>query len=89
MVAMEAQYGSLSRGMLAAHKQMRDQQRVRAAAQHCTDEPSTDVSGRTDVKRQPRGAFTTLRGGLQQLVDGLEAKLEPRWVHRSTPVERL
>ena len=90
LVDMEAQYGSLTRGMLAAHKKMRAQTQARAAAQNQIATPSTGVaSGRPETKRPARGVFTTLRGGMQQLVDALEAKLEPRWLHRSTPVEAL
>ncbi len=34
----------------------------------------------------PRGIFTTLRGGMQQLIDALEARLDPAWIRRSTPI---
>ena len=90
LVDMEAQYGSLTRGMLAAHRQMRAQMQVRAAAQKQAAAPSTGAaSAKSEGKRPARGVFTTLRGGMQQLVDALEAKLEPRWLHRSAPVEAL
>ena len=78
LVEMETKYGSLTRGMLAAHRQMR----ARAASLGGT---KNQGNGRT----APRGIFTTLRGGLQQLVDTLEARLEPAWVRRSTPVNGL
>lgn len=84
LVEMETQYGSLTRGMLAAHKQMRAKMAaMRAAAgngngSHGTSKPSG-----------PRSIFTTLKGGLQQLVDALEARLSPDWVRRSTPVSAL
>jgi len=74
MVEMEAAHGSLVRGMLAAHRKMR------AAVQ-----AKTPAAG--DGK--PRGIFTTLRGGLQQMVDALEARLNPAWIRRSTPVQRV
>ena len=80
LVEMEAQFGSLTRGMLAAHRQMRARM---AAAQ------KQGVPGGGVVRRGPRGIFTTLRGGLQQLVDALEARLQPNWIRRSTPVDAV
>jgi protoporphyrinogen/coproporphyrinogen III oxidase len=79
LVEMEAQYGSLSRGMLAAHRQIR----AKMAAQ------KQGAPGCGGVQRAPRGTFTTLRGGMQQLVNALEARLEASWVRRSTPVEAV
>jgi oxygen-dependent protoporphyrinogen oxidase len=78
LVEMETKYGSLTRGMLAAHRQMR----ARAASLGGTKDQGNGRPG-------PRGIFTTLRGGLQQLVDTLEARLEPAWLRRSTPVSGL
>jgi len=78
LVEMETKYGSLTRGMLAAHRQMR----ARAASQGGTKNQGNE-------RPAPRGIFTTLRGGLQQLVDALEARLQPAWVRRSTPVSGL
>ncbi len=69
MVEMEATYGSLTRGMLAAHRQMR----ARAAAQG-------------GARPAQRPVFTTLRGGMQQLVDAVEARLDPASVRRSSAV---
>ncbi|MDR3738769.1 MAG: protoporphyrinogen oxidase [Terracidiphilus sp.] len=76
LVEMEAKYGSLSRGMLAAHSQMH----AKAAQKPPSAAPRP--SG-------PRSIFTTLRGGMQQLVDALEAQLEPAWLYRSTAVESI
>jgi oxygen-dependent protoporphyrinogen oxidase len=78
LVEMENKYGSLTRGMLAAHRQMR----ARAAQ---AGKGKAAGSGRP----APRAIFTTLRGGLQQLVDALEARIEPDWVRRSTAVGAL
>jgi len=78
LVEMERQHGSLTRGMLAAHRQMRAQ-----ASQNGSAKASS--GGRP----APRAIFTTLRGGLQQLVDALEARIEPAWVRRSTAVGAL
>lgn len=75
LVEMEAAYGSLTRGMLATHRKMR----ARAAA-----------AGRTEDRRAaPRGIFTTLRGGMRQLAEALEAKLDPAAIRRGTPVSAL
>lgn len=79
LVEMESEYGSLTRGMLAAHRKMRAKM---AAAGNAAKPPGNG-------KAAPRGIFTTLRGGMQQLVDVLEARLEPAWVRRSTPVSAL
>lgn len=79
LVEMEAEYGSLTRGMLAAHKKMKAAMAARAAA-------ATAPSG---AKPAPRGIFTTLRGGMQQLVNALEAKLDPLCVRLTTPVSAV
>lgn len=81
LVEMESQYGSLTRGMLAAHRQMR----ARAAAKKNGQAAGVEVTER----RAPRGIFTTLRGGMQKLVDALEARLEPDWVRRGTTVSAV
>jgi len=39
--------------------------------------------------RAPRSIFTTLRGGLQQMVDGISTQLSPARVHLNSPVEGL
>jgi oxygen-dependent protoporphyrinogen oxidase len=54
LVEMERKYGSLTRGMLAARKQMRAK-----AGQGA-----------------PAAVFTSLRGGMQQMVDALAARLD-------------
>lgn len=76
LVEMERDYGSLTRGMLAAHRKMR----ARAAA-------ASNGNGMAPGK--PRGIFTTLRGGMQQLVDALSGRIDSRAVRLSTPVSRL
>ncbi|MFP5206140.1 MAG: protoporphyrinogen oxidase [Acidobacteriota bacterium] len=71
LVEMEKKYGSLTRGMLAAHKKMH------AAAKH----PSPARTG---------GAiFTALRGGMQQLVDALVARLDPEALRTAAPVSAI
>ncbi len=74
LVEMENKYGSLTRGMLAAHRQMRARAGGQAAG-----------SGR----RAARALFTALRGGMQQLVDAITARLDPASVHVSTPVSAI
>jgi oxygen-dependent protoporphyrinogen oxidase len=78
LVEMETQYGSLTRGMLAAHRKMR------AAAKAAQD----NGTGKT-AQRAPRPIFTALRGGMQQLVDALTAKLDPASIRVSTPVSAI
>ena len=75
LVDMETQYGSLTRGMLAAHRKMR----ARAAANgHGTPGSAAE-----------RPIFTTLRGGMQQLVDAVKVRLDWAAVRLSTPVNAL
>ena len=60
---MEANFGSLSRGMLAARRK------------------------RAGAPRAP--LFTSLQGGMQQLVDAVVARLDPAALRRSAPVTGL
>jgi oxygen-dependent protoporphyrinogen oxidase len=78
LVEMESEYGSLTRGM-AAHRKMR-----RAAA---SKKAKTDGGG---ISRPAvRGVFSTLRGGMQQLIDALTARLDLTRVRCSAPVSGL
>lgn len=72
LVEMERTYGSLTRGMLAAHRKMR------AAAKASSKAPKSGAS-----------IFTALRGGMQQLVDALAARLNPAWVRTGAPVDAI
>jgi oxygen-dependent protoporphyrinogen oxidase len=75
MVEMETKYGSLTRGMLAGHRKMT----AMAAAAKKAGGPT----------RAAMPIFTTLKGGLQQLVDALAANIDPKAVRLSTPVTGL
>ena len=68
LVEMEHRHGSLTRGMLAAHRQMR----ARAAKQM--------------GDKAPAAIFTSLRGGMQQMVDAIETRLDQARVLKDTPV---
>lgn len=72
LVQMEAQYGSLTRGMLASRKKMQ-------TVQHAQKTSSA----------APRPIFTTLRGGLRQMIDALAAQLEPSRIRCSTTVQSI
>ena len=85
LVEMETEYGSLTRGMLAAHKQMR----ARMAAARIADNGSGGQGQGGARPSGPRSIFTTLRGGLQQMVDALEAQLNPGWLRKSTAIDEL
>jgi len=74
LVEMEAKYGSLTRGMLAAHRQMRAMAKT-----------SAQKSGAA----APRALFTALRGGMQQLVDALVGRLNPASLRMATPVSAI
>ena len=78
LVEMEEVFGSLTRGMLAAHRAMRA--RAKRAAKNGKNRESGPAR---------RAAFTALRGGMQQMVDALAARLDPASVRLSTPVSRL
>lgn len=84
LVEMETQYGSLTRGMLAAHKQMRAKMAAMRSAE------GNGAAGQNAAKpKGPRSIFTTLKGGMQQLVDAVERSLSLDSVKKSTAVEAL
>ena len=78
LVEMETQYGSLTRGMLAGHRKMREMAKAAQSNGNGSFPP-----------RAPRPIFTALRGGMQQLVDALTAKLDPAAIRVSTPVSAI
>ena len=78
LVEMETQYGSLTRGMLAGHRKMREMAKAAQSNGNGSSGP-----------RAPRPIFTALRGGMQQLVDALTAKLDPAAIRVSTPVSAI
>jgi protoporphyrinogen/coproporphyrinogen III oxidase len=78
MVEMERQYGSLTRGMLAAHRKMK------AAAKQPADTPNA-----TNPPARSSAIFTALRGGMQQLVDVLVARLDSACLKCATPVQGI
>ena len=80
LVEMEREYGSLTRGMLAARR------RMRAGA---ADAAKKDGASNGSTGNAPRTVFTTLRGGVQQLVDAVAATLRPSAVCLATPVSAL
>jgi oxygen-dependent protoporphyrinogen oxidase len=80
LVEMENEYGSLTRGMLAAHSKMRA--KAKAATQN-----NGKVNGKS--RPAPRPIFTALRGGMQQLIDALAARLDPGCVRLATPASAL
>ena len=88
LVEMESEYGSLTRGMLAAHRQMRA--RAKAAAKKSGVANGNGIGQAVGNSRPAaRSIFTSLRGGMQQLVDALAAQLDPASVRLATPVSRL
>jgi oxygen-dependent protoporphyrinogen oxidase len=78
LVEMEEVFGSLTRGMLAAHSALRA--RAKMAAKNGNNRGSSPAH---------RAAFTALRGGMQQMVDALAARLDPASVRLATPVSGL
>ena len=84
LVEMESEYGSLTRGMLAAHRKMRA--RAKEAAKN---NGAANSNGGSNGRPAARSIFTTLRGGMQQFVDALAARLAPGSVRLATPVSAL
>ena len=87
LVEMESQYGSLTRGMLAAHRKMRA--KAAASASAAPGGKPGGKPGGNGSGPAPRPIFTTLRGGMQQLVDAIRARLDWAAVRLSTPVNAL
>jgi len=73
LVDMETKYGSLTRGMLAAHRKMR------AMAKNSPQGPN----------RVAPAIFTALRGGMSELVDAISARLNPASVRTASPVSAI
>jgi oxygen-dependent protoporphyrinogen oxidase len=86
LVEMESEYGSLTRGMLAAHRKMRA--RMKEAAKKNS---AANGSGpaRANSSAGARGIFTSLRGGMQLLIDALAARLNPSSLRLAAPVTGL
>lgn len=91
LVEMESQYGSLTRGMLAAHKKMKAAMAARTAGGNSSPADRLKPMGGPGSKQGagPRGIFTTLRGGLQQLVEAIAARLDPLAVRLDTAVSAI
>jgi oxygen-dependent protoporphyrinogen oxidase len=70
--------------MLAAHRQMRA--KAKASAKN---NGHSNAGNGTGAKSAPRPIFTALRGGMQQLVDALVARLDPASLRLATPVSGI
>jgi oxygen-dependent protoporphyrinogen oxidase len=75
MVTMEKEHRSLSRAMLRARKQTR--------------KTAAPPSASARKPGAPRALFTTLRGGMQLMVDAIVSQLQPASIHLRTPVHAL
>jgi oxygen-dependent protoporphyrinogen oxidase len=75
LVEMETKYGSLTRGMLAAHRKMR------ALAKNTSKTQNRGAAG--------AAVFTALRGGMGTLVDAIAERLDATSVRTSTPVRGI
>ena len=93
LVEMEKEYGSLTRGMLAGHRKMRAKAKEAEKASGSAAAHGKAMQGTVNAggngRPGARSIFTTLRGGLQQLVDALEARIDRRSIRLSTPVNGL
>ena len=76
LVEMESKFGSLTRGMLAAHRQLRKS-------------ASANGHARAGGQAQQQALFTALRGGMQQLVDAITARLDADSIHLSSPAKSI
>lgn len=77
MVTMEKEHRSLTRAMLAARK------KARSASTSAAPAAQARPTG------GPRSLFTTLRGGMKLMVDGIADQLLPGSIHLSAPVLAL
>jgi oxygen-dependent protoporphyrinogen oxidase len=84
LVEMESEFGSLTRGVLAAHRKMRAR-----AKESAKKNAAANGNSNGNSRPAPHPIFTTLRGGLQQLVDAIQARLNPAWVRLGAPVSGL
>jgi oxygen-dependent protoporphyrinogen oxidase len=89
LVEMESEYGSLTRGMLAAHQKMAAKAKGAAQKNGNGAGPGVGLGSGSSAGRPARTIFTTLKGGMQQLVDAIEAKLKPGSVRVGTAVTAL
>jgi oxygen-dependent protoporphyrinogen oxidase len=89
LVEMEHEYGSLTRGMLAAHKQMRDKAKAAAKTNGALNGNGNGNGHAAANGRPARATFTALRGGMQQMVDALAARLDSARVRLATAVSGL
>jgi len=82
MVEMEQKHRSLSRAMLAARKA------AHAGAARPTSQ-SNPASSSGAGRVGSRSLFTSLRGGMRQMVDAIAGQLPGGSLHLSTPIESL
>ena len=83
-VEMETKYGSLTRGMLAG---LRARKAAAEAARHARNVArGADQEFEDEGDEPPTPLFTTLRGGLQQMIDALEVRLDARRIRLQSPV---
>jgi len=96
LVEMESQYGSLTRGMLAGHRKMR--KAMKAAKAAATPEQPSQGGAQTRASTAgaaqtaapgTRSIFTSLRGGMQQLVNALVARINPASICVNAPVSGI
>jgi oxygen-dependent protoporphyrinogen oxidase len=79
MVTMEQNHGSLTRAMLAARKKAT-----------VPPPPAPGAPGlASETRDRPRSLFTTLRGGMRQMVDAIAAQLQPGAIHLSSTVHSI
>jgi oxygen-dependent protoporphyrinogen oxidase len=92
LVEMESEYGSLTRGMLAAHAKMRAKGKAAAqrnGAQAGAQNGKQPGPAAGNGKPAARSIFTSLRGGMRQFVDALVARLDAESIRCSTAVTGL
>lgn len=87
LVEMETKYGSLTRGMLAAHRKMREMAK-NSSQKGASEQGSKGASGQNG-NGAARSIFTGLRGGMQQLVDAIVTRLDAASVRAGTPVSEI
>jgi protoporphyrinogen/coproporphyrinogen III oxidase len=92
LVEMETKYGSLTRGMLAAHRKMKRQGTREQGSEGTRKQWNEGAREQGASQRRGEGAksiFTALRGGMSQLVDAMVARLNPASVRTASRVRAI
>ena len=91
LVELERRFGSVTRGVLDGMRRTQAESRGRSSAGHSSrgHSSSGDDAGAKPNGGQQHSLFLSLRGGMQQLIDALAARLDGRVRRLTATVERI